>query len=282
MSVCTGWPVVRSQTLTVLSWPTEASRCPSGLNTAFQTMPVCPLSWCSTRPVAASQTLTILSWPAPAIRFPSGLNAAPCTLSVRPARVRISLPVPTSQNFTAPSQSPDASRVPSELNTGFQTELVWPLSVWITRPVDTSQIRTVVSVLVEARRLPIGAERHVCDSLAVAGQAVDELASRRVPDFDGAVVSARGDVFPVGAERQTPRSAGHACESENFRVTQPLEVIPLPVALVGRAVIEQRLHAADVAVPPLRVRHRDVMEVFVPFRLPGRGFRLRLGLLGLL
>jgi hypothetical protein len=58
-----------------------------------------------------------------------------------------------------------------------------------------------------------------------------------------------------------------ALQGEEFRLAQPFQVLPFPVALLQGAVVQQPLGLGDVAVPPVRVCPGDVMEVAVPLGL---------------
>ena len=68
-------------------------------------------------------------------------------------------------------------------------------------------------------------------------------------------------------------------KGEQIGVAQPLEIVPFPLAVFGRTVVEQRMHPAQVAVPPRAVGQSDVVVILGPLLpLPCRA----LGLLRLL
>jgi hypothetical protein len=50
-------------------------------------------------------------------------------------------------------------------------------------------------------------------------------------------------------------------------MAETLEVVPLPIALVVRAFVEQLFDANQVTLTPTGVRLSDVKEVLVPFGL---------------
>src|SRR5262245_51318199 len=56
-----------------------------------------------------------------------------------------------------------------------------------------------------------------------------------------------------------------AAESDEVGVAQPLEIAPLPVPVLGRALVEDLVGPADIVVPPLQVGAGDALEVEAPF-----------------
>src|SRR5262245_23481358 len=92
----------------------------------------------------------------------------------------------------------------------------------------------------------VGAVGQVGAEGALSPQWLQHLASPRVPDRNGPILTGRGDLRVVGAK-------GHVVDRTRvlYRlhvvVALPLQEVPLPAAQVFRAVAEQLLGAADVA-----------------------------------
>src|SRR5262249_57852931 len=89
--------------------------------------------------------------------------------------------------------------------------------------------------------LPVGgAKGHAPDFSRVA-EGEQRLAGRRVPDLHGLIVAGRGQAPAVGAERYLvpPSSLTTECNRLDLDAAQALEVIPLPGAAVGRALVEE-------------------------------------------
>src|SRR5262245_32704896 len=74
-----GWPVLASQSFSVLSQLPERARVPSGENATDLTSLECPLKVRRSRPVATSQSFSVLSQLPERTRVPSGENATDST-----------------------------------------------------------------------------------------------------------------------------------------------------------------------------------------------------------
>src|SRR5262249_7358465 len=114
---------------------------------------------------------------------------------------------------------------------------------------------------------PVRAERQAVDPTALTSERVDLPAGRDLPEAHGPVLAGRGQAAPVRAKGHAPDPIGVAAEGEEFRMTKPLEIMPLPAALVGWAVFEQLVRPAHVVVPPRSVRKRNVVKVLKLFGL---------------
>jgi hypothetical protein len=113
MSMRHATPVVKSQSLTVISSDPDARVWPSGENATAQTIFEWPMSVQRVTPVVESQSLIILSSDPDARVSPSGENATALTSSEWPSSVLLVTPVVEPKSLALPSRDPDASVVSS-------------------------------------------------------------------------------------------------------------------------------------------------------------------------
>src|SRR5262245_2627114 len=79
----------------------------------------------------------------------------------------------------------------------------------------------------------------------------------------------RHESLTIGAVGQCGHQAEvRPDESIEPRVTLPLQVMPLPVPALGRALVEQLFDPRHVACQPFSARECDVAEVELRFGLP--------------
>src|SRR5262249_10501799 len=136
------WPLVVSQTLTVLSTLPETNRLPSRLIAMLRTSSVWPFRTEMGRPLVESQSLMPRSNPAEASHRPSGLK--PTALRVLSWLTMVdSPPDDTSHSLTVRSWLAEASRFPSGLTATLATQWAWHLRINCSSPVVEFQIRTV-------------------------------------------------------------------------------------------------------------------------------------------
>src|SRR5438552_1057144 len=106
-------------------------------------------------------------------------------------------------------------------------------------------------------------------------------AARRIPDDYGLVVAARGQAQAVGAKRHPINCLAMAPEGDEVRVAQPFEITPLPMPILGWALVEDLVGPADVVVPPLQVGPGDALKIEAAFDPLARLLFHLLGLPGL-
>src|SRR5437764_812929 len=102
-SVCSGTPVLASQSLTDSSFEPDTTSLPSGEKASDVTTELTKSEWpsgvCNTAFVPASQSLTVLSLEPDTTSFPSGENATELTWSEWPLNFCSAAPVPASQSL---------------------------------------------------------------------------------------------------------------------------------------------------------------------------------------
>ena len=85
---------------------------------------------------------------------------------------------------------------------------------------------------------------------------MQQLASMRVPELDQPVASARSEALARGAVGYTKRRA-FMRQTWKSLVLEPSQVVPFPVAQLGRTFLQQLLHAAQVVCRPFALGQGD-------------------------
>ena len=103
----------------------------------------------------------------------------------------------------------------------------------------------------------------------------------QIPDLHGLVRAGRGQAQAVGAKRHPINYLAMALEGDEVRVAQPFEITPLPMPILGWALVEDLVGPADVVVPPLQVGPGDALKIEAAFDPLARLLFHLLGLPGL-
>src|SRR5262249_59885049 len=103
----------------------------------------------------------------------------------------------------------------------------------------------------------------------VCAESLDWLARSAVPYRDGAIPARGGELFPVGAERQTIHFILLVYD-QRLNLAEPHQVMPFPIVQVFRTLLEQLQGPAQVVCGQRVVCQRDAMGVrFTPLALRG-------------
>ena len=228
-------------------------------------------------PASASQSLTLPAQLPDARRRPSRLNATLIGRFSCPGKVCRGRSFLQSQTVTTPSL-PAASRRPSGLNaTAYAVPNTWTASA---RAVEHREAGRQVPdlhppVRADGGQVPaVGVERdagHVAAVRVLEGP--DHLTRPAVPDLDGPVPARGGEELAVGAERQAV-DFGLVPEDDRLDPAEPHEVVPLPLAQVFRALVEEFEGTAQVVRGQFAVGQCDPVEVRIPPQVvlgPGLG-----------
>src|SRR5262249_37312707 len=116
----------------------------------------------------------------------------------------------------------------------------------------------------------IGADGQSPGGVVLAAREVEETlqARRPVPDRQLRFEASRDQPAPIRAERHAQvTSAGVSRQSEEICVALPLEIMPLPVAQAGRALLQQPGYFGHITGPQAVGSLGDVTEVLLDFGL---------------